>query len=207
MVLAYTYHFDILLGIQKLYIFIALLSTKGMNRTQAIQTLRYWDKNGRYVFTKQLLHKLFPQDNPKTLTEGLNRLLKDTILIRACRGIYVNPHASSMDSYVIEQIAKTLRPGHYNYVSLESILSEYGVISQIPIDRLTVMTTGRKGTYRTPFGTIEYTHTKKSLVDIVNNIRTVKDRPLRIATKEMAWRDLKRVGRNTTLINLSELNE
>ncbi len=33
--------------------------------------------------------------------------------------------------------------GEYNYVSLESMLSEYGLISQIPIDRLTVMTTGR----------------------------------------------------------------
>ncbi len=41
---------------------------------------------------------------------------------------------------------------------LESALSEYGVISQIPIDRLTIMTTGRKGHYKTPYGTIEFTH-------------------------------------------------
>ena len=45
-------------------------------------------------------------------------------------------HAHSFDGYVIEQIAKTLRRGEYNYVSLESILSEYGLISQIPIDSL-----------------------------------------------------------------------
>lgn len=38
--------------------------------------------------------------------------------------------------------------GEYNYISLESALSEYGIISQIPIDRLTIMTTGRKGEYK-----------------------------------------------------------
>ncbi len=48
----------------------------------------------------------------------------------------------------IEYVAKSLRRGEYNYISLESALSKYGVISQIPIDRLTVMTTGRKGTLK-----------------------------------------------------------
>src|SRR5687768_11355880 len=133
-----------------------------MNKLQAIEVLRAWDKKGKYVFTKHELRKLFFQDNPKAFTEGIHRLVKDNILIRACRGIYVNPHASSLDSYTIEHIAKALRKGEYNYVSLESILSEYGVISQIPIDRLTVMTTGRKGIYETPFGIIEFTHTKRS---------------------------------------------
>jgi len=52
-------------------------------------------------------------------------------------------------------------------------LSEYGVISQIPLDRLTVMTTGRKGIYKTIYGTIEFTHTKRS----VENILDQNDRP------------------------------
>jgi len=178
-----------------------------VTKTQAIHTFRTWDKKGKYVFTKHELHKLFPQDTPKTLTEGIQRLIKDNLLQRACRGIYINPHALSWDGYVIEHIAKALRQGEYNYVSLESILSEYSVISQIPIDRLTVMTTGRTGTYKTPFGTIEYTHTKRSILDIINGIMQVKNRPLRIATKEIAWRDLKRVGRNINLVNLDELHE
>lgn len=177
-----------------------------MHRLQAIEVLRLWDKQGWYVFTKRDLSKLFPQDNPKAFTEGIHRLVKDNILIRACRGIYINPHAHSANGYTIEHIAKALRRGEYNYVSLESILSEYSVISQIPIDRLTVMTTGRKGTYRTPFGTIEYTHTKRSMLDILKNIKQVEKRPLRIASKQAAWRDLKRVGRNTNMVNLEELN-
>lgn len=178
-----------------------------MNRSEAIQTLRSWDKKGKYVFTKHELHKIFPKDSSKTLTEGINRLVKNNILLRACRGIYINPHAVSMDSYTIERIAKALRLGEYNYVSLESILSEYGVISQIPIDRLTVMTTGREGSYKTSFGVIEYTHTKRSMTDIVEGMIQVKNRPLRIASKKVAWRDLKRVGRNTHIVNLEELDD
>jgi len=103
------------------------------NRQQAIRVLSEWDRRGRYVFTLHDLAKLFPSDKPKTLKEGVNRLVRDGLLKRACRG-------------------------------LESALSEYGAISQFPIDRL--------------------------------NIRDIK-RPLRLAIPQAAWRDLKRVGRNT----------
>ncbi|PHM28446.1 hypothetical protein [Xenorhabdus budapestensis] len=73
--------------------------------------------------------------------------------------------------FTAKDLAKAMRRGEYNYVSLESALSEYGAISQIPIDRLTVMTTGRKGTYKTPFGIIEFTHTKRSAPNIICNIK------------------------------------
>lgn len=177
-----------------------------MKKTQAIKTLREWDKQGSYVFLKHDLAKLFSDDNAKTLSEGLNRLVKSGVLQRVCRGIYLNKDAMSFDSYTIERIAKTLRRGQYNYVSLESILSEYGAISQIPIDRLTIMTTGRKGTYKTPYGIIEFTHTKRTVDDIINNTMIVEDRPLRIATKKAAWRDLKRVGRNTNMVDVEEID-
>lgn len=178
-----------------------------MNKTVAIQRLRTWDRRGKYVFSTHALQKMFVEDPPKTFRAGLARLVKDQLLIRAYRGVYVNPHALSADGYTVEHIAKALRPGAYNYVSLESILSEYGVISQIPIDRLTVMTTGREGLYKTAFGVIEYTHTKRSMADILNSMRQVVGRPLRIASKQAAWRDLKRVGRNTDLADSEELHE
>lgn len=178
-----------------------------MKKIQAIQVLREFDQKKRFVFSKNDLAKLFPEDISKTLEEGLKRLVKDGLLVRACRGVYVNAHAQSMDSYVIEHIAKTLRRGEYNYVSLESMLSEYGVISQIPVDRLTIMTTGRTGTYKTAYGVIEFTHTKRSVNEILNSIHVTKDRPLRIATKQTAIRDLKRVGRNTNLLQQEDENE
>ncbi len=178
-----------------------------MNKIQLIQALKEWDLQGKYVFTKQDLHKIFPDDKPKALTEGLSRLVKARLLVRACRGVYVNPHALSFDGYVIEHIAKALRRGKYNYVSLESMLLECGAISQILVDRLTVMTTGRAGTYKTPYGIIEFTHTKRAVKDILDGIKTVENRPLRIASKQTAWRDLKRVGRNINMVNVDVINE
>lgn len=178
-----------------------------MKTLKALSQLAKSDQMGRYVFTRKDLAKYFPQDKPKAFEHGLARLVNQGFLTRACHGVYVNTNATSNDGYTLERIAKALRRGEYNYLSLESMLSEYGVISQVPLDRITVMTTGREGTYQTPFGTIEFTHTKRSVSDILGNILVQPNRPLRLATKKAAWRDLKRVGRNTHLVNQEMLNE
>jgi predicted transcriptional regulator of viral defense system len=178
-----------------------------MKKLEAAQILREFDKKGKYVFIKRDMAKLFPSDNAKTLDEGLNRLVKAGLIKRACCGVYVNENAQCFDSYTIEHIAKALRRNAYNYVSLESALSEYGVISQIPLDRLTVMTTGRKGIYKTLYGVIEFTHTKRSVINILDHIQTITERPLRMATKETALRDLKRVGRNLHLLQLESADD
>ena len=178
-----------------------------MNKIKAIQILRDFDRQGRYVFTLQDLSKCFPEDNPKAFVEGLGRLVKSGLLVRAARGVYVNPYALSHDGYVIEHIARALRRGKYNYVSLESMLTEYGAISQIMIDRITIMTTGREAIYHTPYGIIEFTHTNRSVENILAHIHAMPKRPLRVATQETAWRDLKRVGRNIEMVDRSLLND
>ena len=68
------------------------------------------------------------------------------------------------------------------------------------------MTTGRKGEYKTHYGTIEFTHTKRPISEIIQSFISI-NRPLRIATKQAAWRDQKRVGRNTHLVQKEMLNE
>lgn len=171
-----------------------------MDQATAIKRLAEWDSRGRYLFTARDLAHVFPEDSPKTLKEGLARLVRAGLLQRVCRGVYFFPLARTQDSFTVERIAKALRRGEYNYVSNESALSEYGALSQAPVDRLTVMTTGRRGVYQTPFGVIELTHTRRSIVDILAGSRDV-GRPLRMATPETAWRDLKRVGRNTHLVD------
>lgn len=170
-----------------------------MNQTTAVQRFTACDKAGQYVFTSRDLSKVFPEDNARTLQAGLRRLVQQGILINAAKGIYLYALSRHKGTNTLEQIAKTIRRGEYNYISLESALSEYGAISQIPIDRLTVMTTGRKGEYKTPFGTIEFTHTKRPVADIINN-RLDVGRPLKLASKAAAYRDLKRAGRNTHLV-------
>lgn len=176
-----------------------------MKKIELMKVLKKWANQGRYVFLKQDFAKFFPDEHKKTLSEGLRRCVKEGILQHVARGVYVNPEALGRDFYLLEHIVNVLRRGEYNYISLESMLSEYGAISQIPIDRLTVMTTGRRGTYETPYGVIEFTHTARSREDILNNTVTTKDRPLRMATLQTAWRDLKRVGRNVHLVDLKEV--
>ena len=153
-----------------------------MKQSEAILRLNEWDLEGRYIFQHRDLKKIFHEDTERNLNETLKRLVTNQILERVARGIYL--YTLSRDRFssnTLEIIAKTLRRGEYSYVSLESALSEYGVISQIPVDRLTVMTTGRKGEYKTRYGVIEFTHTKKSVPDIIDSIRSM-GRPLRVAT-------------------------
>ena len=63
---------------------------------------------------------------------------------------------------------------------------------------LIVMTTGRKGQYSTPFGGIEFIHTKRKPMSLLNDfVETGK--PLPLAKKLVAYRDLKRAGRSLHL--------
>lgn len=134
-------------------------------------------------------------------------MVDDRILTRAACGLYVNPAASSRNRWIAEEVAKALCPGCLSYVSLESILSEYGVISQIPMNRLTLMRTGASGLIETPYGIVEFTHTERGVADIARHTMAAKGRPLRIATRQAAVRDLLRVGRNVNMMMLDELAE
>jgi len=171
-----------------------------MNQTTAIQRLADYDRKGRYVFTSNDLGKIFYEDSPRSVRASIQRMVRSGILTRAIKGVFVNNLSQNRSSSTLELIAKALRRGEYSYISLESALSEYGAISQIPIDRITVMTTGRKGEYKTPYGVIEFTHTKRSVNELIDNILEV-NRPLRMAKKDIAYRDLKRVGRNLHLVD------
>ncbi|MCG9721916.1 hypothetical protein L1D47_11355 [Shewanella sp. Isolate7] len=172
----------------------------------AINKLDKFDKKGIHVFTKRDLRRLFFEDTDTGFKQSVTRLVRRNILEQPVKGVYVYVLSKNKGRRMIEMIASALRKYDYNYVSLESALSQYGAISQIPIDRITIMTTGRKGIFKTPYGVIEFTHTKRDPLDIIDN--TIKtDHPLRIATPEAAFRDLKRVGRNINMVDRRVLNE
>ena len=178
-----------------------------MKQSLAIQRLTELDKKERYVFMHRDLAKIFHEDSPRSLTGSLARLVKAGIMERVARGVYVyalSRHKNTRNT--LDLIAIALRRGEYNYVSLESALSAYGVISQIPIDRLTLMTTGVKGEYKTRYGVIEFTHTKRTVQDILDHV-VQTNRPLRVASKIAALRDLKRVGRNNHLVDMEAMHD
>lgn len=178
-----------------------------MTKIELIRKLSELDRREVHVLARRDIEKLFPDEGEKSMEKSLQRMVSDGLLQRVAKGLYVNPAATSKNRWLAEEIAKALRPGCLSYVSLESILSEYGAISQIPISRITVMTTGRSGVHNTPFGTIEFTHTKRARSDILGRTLAPKGRPLRIATRSAAVRDLLRVGRNANMLIDDELED
>ena len=77
-----------------------------MKKTTAIKAFSDWDAKGRLVYTLGDLAKLFPEDSPRTLQEGVNRLCRAEILQRACRGVYVYALSHNKGSHLIEQVAR-----------------------------------------------------------------------------------------------------
>ncbi len=161
-----------------------------------------------YLYSANDLRVLFPGEASKTLEKPVERMVAAKLLLRVARGLYAdNLAVPYRQSSVIGDVAKKLRPESFNYLSLETALSEWGVISQIPLSQLTVMTTGPSGLHRTAFGVIEFTHTKRSVASILESTVASAERPLPIATRKAAIRDLRRVGRNVDMIDWSEVDD
>ena len=177
-----------------------------MKLSSAIHILNFWAARGRVVFASRDLSKIFDEQG-STLSATIKRLVANKHLVRAVRDVYVSQAGVNSNPYLLEEIALTLRRGEYNYISLESALSEWGSISQIPLDRITIMTTGRRGEYQTPFGVIEFTHTKLNPTTILANTVQQPNRPLRIASEGFAAKQLRRVGRNVDLLTEQSLKE
>ena len=158
------------------------------------------------MHSRRDLEKLFPEDSPEAMERSLNRMVKVYRLVdRPTKGIYIHPRPNCKHGRLIEDIAKAMRPGCFNYVSLESALSEYSLISQVMTSRITIMTTGSAGTYQVgKYGTIEFIRTKRKPADIFANTFYSPDRPLRMATKETALEDLRLLGRNLGMVEEDE---
>lgn len=172
-----------------------------MRQSDAIKVLDRWDLTGRYVYLKRDLRKLFHGEARDTFDDSLDRLVRSGILVRAARGVYVYRLTRHFSDATPDLIARNLRRGYLVYESLESALSMYGAISQIPVDRRTYMTTGRRGEYRTPYGVIEFTHTARTIDRIAPGLLHPEGRGVPVASKQLALRDLKATGRNLDLVD------
>lgn len=172
-----------------------------MRQIDLIQSLDAWDQKGRRVFTIGDLRKIFPDEKSSTFETRLRQIISqsNSPLARPVRGIYVNRFSRMPATNLLEEVARAMRRGHKSYISLESALSEHGMISQIPVGRLTVMTTGRGGTFDTCYGTIEFTHTYRPASQFIDRIVDT-GRPLGIASIDLALEDAKNVKRNLSLI-------
>lgn len=131
----------------------------------------------------------------------LARAVKSGVVQNPVRGLYVFSPGNRIHPDSIYKIAQKLRSGHFNYLSLESVLSQSGNISQMPIDRITVMTTGRSGIFELAgIGVVEFTHTKKTMDMLAPNLVWDSAIGMFRASAKFAHGELKRVGRNLDLI-------
>ena len=66
--------------------------------------------------------------------------------------------------------------------------------------RVTVVTKGRSGTFSTPYGIIEFTHTKQPIKNIAPNLYFDADINMYRATTQQAIADLKHCNRNLHML-------
>ena len=163
-------------------------------------------KGRKRAFRTHELALVFEEDGPK-LRSTILRLVKAGGLLHIARDLYWYDHAEGGAIPAIEEIAVALRPGEVNYLSMESAASLWSVISQIPVGRITVVTTGKEGEFPTPFGTVEFIHTARSRQYILANTVDYPGHGLRLATKKKAVEDLLRAGRSLDLIDWEEVED
>ncbi len=132
----------------------------------------------------------------KFLADGV----KKGLLRRVVKGLYESTLTPPEPEHGIYKIIKKLRSGVLNYISLESQLSHSGDISQVVMDRVTVITKGRSGTFSTSYGVIEFTHTKKLISHIAANLYFDPDIKMYRANTEQAIADLKNCKRNVHML-------
>lgn len=161
-----------------------------MRTVDAIKVMSGWDRQGMYLFDTNALALILRETGDK-LRATIKRLMADGIIRRVARDLYVYLLSRDVGANTIYDIALKLRQGRYVCESFESAGAQWGFISQIPTDRVTVATTGRSGEFRTPYGVIEFTHVNRPALEIVEGIVDRKPyNPLPIASEKLALDDM-----------------
>lgn len=165
-----------------------------------LHALDAWDKHGIWAFDLPRLRMLFEQSSGD-LQQSLLHQTRSGNMVRIARGIYVNPRARSMPAEPLLALVSIMRPFEFSYLSLESVLSDAGWISQVA-QRYTLMSTGRSSVFYTPYGVLEFTHTSRTASP--PQVVFDRSRGIHIATPERAYEDLRFVKRNTDLVEVLE---
>lgn len=179
---------------------------------QPIKILRQWlsqhANDQHYLFTSQDLRAICPTLSDPAFKTLLSRAVSSQILVRVCRGIYLYSQAAPTDGLLLFHVAALLRANRFNYISLETVLSDVGVISQIPINWITIMSSGRSNTMKCGnFGSIEFIHTEQKPATLLEQLHYDPDCGLWRANVALALRDMKMTRRNLDLINWELANE
>jgi len=160
------------------------------------------------LFTPSDLRAVLPQLSDPAFNTLLSRAVSSGHLQRVCRGLYRYDTYPSNLPFSLSQAATKLRPMDLNYLSLETVLSDAGVISQIPMNRIMVMSSGRSSIFDCQnWGSIELVHTQQKPGSIVEHLHYDTQNKMWRASVKQALRDMKATHRSTDLIDWSVANE
>jgi len=170
---------------------------------QPIQRLEQWlltshSTRTGCVYSTASFRSLFPDLSPGAYRTLLHRAEKRGVLERVCQGVYQYAGAPDNSGLILFHAAALLRARHFNYIGLETVLSEAGLISQIPMAWITLVSTGRSATVNCGrFGTIEFVHTERAMSQIIGELSYDSARHLYRASPELALADMRRFNRST----------
>jgi len=162
----------------------------------------------RYLFTLDDLRGALPELSPGALKTLLSRCRENGLLERVCRGLYLYPAVDFPRGLLLFHAAARLRASCLNYLSLETALSDAGVISQVPLNWITLMSSGRSSIIRCHhWGTIEFVHTEKKPELLADQLTYDPRCRLWRASVVLALQDMKDTRRSTDLVDLEAAHE
>ncbi len=180
---------------------------------QPIKILSQWLienlKQKKYLFRASDLKMLFPNLSAAAFKTLLSRAEDSGLLVRVCRGLYFFAQAMPKnDGLLLFHAAAALRSQNFNYISLETALSAVGVISQAPLNWVTIVSSGRSNIITCGrFGTIEFVHTTRKPAELQADLLYDADCHMWRANVKLALKDMKIMHRNCDLIDWEAVNE
>ncbi len=161
-----------------------------------------------YLFSLKDLESVIPGHRSAAMKAVVGRAVKNGLLRRVCRGLFLYPKVEYPSGLVLYHAAARLRADEFNYISLESALSDAGVISQIPMNWITLISSGRSSIIDCgSFGHIEFVHTKRTPDRVAGQL--IYDPRCRLwrASVALALRDMALTRRSTDLVDWEAARE
>ncbi len=161
-----------------------------------------------YLFAPDDLRALVPDISNGAFKTLLSRAVQAGYLARVCRGLYLYVQVMPSSGLLLFHAAARLRADGFNYLSLETVLSDAGVISQVPVNWISVMSSGRSTALACGrWGTIEFVHTRQRPEELAPQLSYDSRCRLWRASVPQALRDMRATHRNLALVDRSVAHE
>lgn len=172
---------------------------------QPLQRLEQWLRNqaresgdNARLYTAVTFRPLLPDLSAGAYRAVIRRAEQRGLLERVCQGVYQYTGNPDQSGLILFHAAALLRAQHFSYISLETALSDAGVISQVPMAWITLVSTGRTATLNCGrFGTIEFVHTERPMAQIEDELTYDSRCHLFRASTALAMADMRRFNRPT----------